>query len=434
MTAEIAILNTHGIALAADSAVTFQNSNSKEKKIYNSSDKVFSLSKFYPIGIMIFGNASFLGLPWEIIIKNYRSYLWKRKFDTLNEYALNFLKYLETVIPDTMQEEYFRRSVSAYYFALCEEIKKEVEIITEKDGKISLKDVKKSITEIIKKQSKNIEEKFEPLPNVPENFSEILLGKRIGIVDEIINKYFEKLPISTTNRKLLHKLAFLINSREVFSNNNSGVVVAGYGEKEDFPSLIEIKIDGVIDNVVKYKVIQRASISYQHSAIIVPFAQREMVCTFMEGVNPEYQESINVIFSEILNDYPKLLVNNIQQIPQERKQEILEALKKESNKALSDIMDRLDDYRTQIFVDPVLTAVGALPKDELAVMAETLVNLTSFKRKMSLDAETVGGPIDVALISKGDGFVWIKRKHYFSPELNHQFFSNYYMDKCEEEL
>ena len=35
-------------------------------------------------------------------------------------------------------------------------------------------------------------------------------------------------------------------------------------------------------------------------------------------------------------------------------------------------------------------------------------------------------PIDVAVISKGDGFIWIKRKHYFNPALNHQFFANYY--------
>lgn len=32
----------------------------------------------------------------------------------------------------------------------------------------------------------------------------------------------------------------------------------------------------------------------------------------------------------------------------------------------------------------------------------------------------------VAVISKGDGFIWIKRKHYFSPELNTAFFSNYF--------
>ena len=59
-----------------------------------------------------------------------------------------------------------------------------------------------------------------------------------------------------------------------------------------------------------------------------------------------------------------------------------------------------------------------LPKDQLAVMAETLVSLTSFKRQMSRDAETVGGDADVAVITKGDGFVWVKRKQYFPAELN----------------
>ena len=69
----------------------------------------------------------------------------------------------------------------------------------------------------------------------------------------------------------------------------------------------------------------------------------------------------------------------------------------------------------------MIEAVALLPKDQLAVMAETLVALTSFKRKMSKDLETVGGAIDVAVISKGDGFVWIKRKHYFDAALNPRF-------------
>ena len=45
-----------------------------------------------------------------------------------------------------------------------------------------------------------------------------------------------------------------------------------------------------------------------------------------------------------------------------------------------------------------------------------------------MEEETVGGPIDVAVISKGDGFVWIKRKHYFDRELNQHFFANYYKE------
>jgi len=72
--------------------------------------------------------------------------------------------------------------------------------------------------------------------------------------------------------------------------------------------------------------------------------------------------------------------------------------------------------------------VSVLPKPELAIMAETLVNLISFKKQVSREEETVGGPIDVAIISKGDGFIWLKRKHYFNPELNHQFFTKYYKE------
>lgn len=45
------------------------------------------------------------------------------------------------------------------------------------------------------------------------------------------------------------------------------------------------------------------------------------------------------------------------------------------------------------------------PKQDLAVMAENMISLTSFKRRVSLDVETVSGSIDVAVIFKGDGFV-----------------------------
>ena len=61
-------------------------------------------------------------------------------------------------------------------------------------------------------------------------------------------------------------------------------------------------------------------------------------------------------------------------------------------------------------------------------MAESLVNLTSFRRHVTPDVETVGGPIDVAIISRGDGFIWIKRKHYFQPELNQHFLANYFRE------
>lgn len=64
MTAEIAILNRMGVALAADSAVSIGSSG----KVYNSANKLFALSKKHPVAIMIHGNAHFMSLPWEVII------------------------------------------------------------------------------------------------------------------------------------------------------------------------------------------------------------------------------------------------------------------------------------------------------------------------------------------------------------------------------
>src|SRR5207302_10014569 len=60
---------------------------------------------------------------------------------------------------------------------------------------------------------------------------------------------------------------------------------------------------------------------------------------------------------------------------------------------------------------PLMTAVDALPRHDLARMAEALVSLTALRARVSArEKETVAGPVDVAVISKGEGFVWIRRK------------------------
>ncbi len=71
---------------------------------------------------------------------------------------------------------------------------------------------------------------------------------------------------------------------------------------------------------------------------------------------------------------------------------------------------------------PLKRVIGSLPVDEMAELAETLIMLESLKEKVTRPTESVGGPIDVCVISKSDGFVWIKRKHYFDPKLNPQYF------------
>ena len=70
---------------------------------------------------------------------------------------------------------------------------------------------------------------------------------------------------------------------------------------------------------------------------------------------------------------------------------------------------------------PLRRVLGALPVDEMAELAETLINLQSLKEKVTKPSQTVGGPIHVAVITKNEGLVWIKRKHFFDLDLNSRY-------------
>jgi hypothetical protein len=90
MTAEIAIMNKIAIALAADSKVTIGSSS----KTFDTVNKVFTISKVHPIGLMIFGNAEFMRYPWETIVKIYRSQKGSKSHATVEQWGLDFVRYI----------------------------------------------------------------------------------------------------------------------------------------------------------------------------------------------------------------------------------------------------------------------------------------------------------------------------------------------------
>src|SRR5437660_1390153 len=151
MTAEIAIMNKIGVALAADSAVSIggENVESGPTKVYNSVNKLFALSRCNPVGIMIYGRAEFLAVPWESIIKLY-------------------------------QEQ----------------------------------------------------------------------------IRDIIRGVFSNLPISDGIAEQLEELCGLIFHKDDFPVGFSGIVIAGFGENEVFPSLVSYQLEGIVANRLKYKVQQ----------------------------------------------------------------------------------------------------------------------------------------------------------------------------------
>jgi hypothetical protein len=191
--------------------------------------------------------------------------------------------------------------------------------------------------------------------------------------------------------------------------------------------MIDFNIQGMVNDCVR--IIQRneTQIGNNSDAIVKPFAQRDAVHSFVEGVDPNYHKFISGLFERTLNrDYLARLEELLKKIEPEIAESILEDVRIDVEMLLNEFHSELSKYRKNYLIEPMLAAISVLSKDELAEIAESMINLTSMRRRISLDTETVGGPIDVAIISKGDGFVWIRRKHYFDPQYNHHFFRNYF--------
>jgi len=73
------------------------------------------------------------------------------------------------------------------------------------------------------------------------------------------------------------------------------------------------------------------------------------------------------------------------------------------------------DLATRLYVQLYLPAMPIQDAIDLArFLAETAAKFTLF----SLRAATVGGPIEVAAITKHEGFKWINRKHFFDQHFN----------------
>ena len=157
------------------------------------------------------------------------------------------------------------------------------------------------------------------------------------------------------------------------------------------------------------KTTSHASVSH-----IIPVAQSEMVNTFIHGISPRGVGLIGSIFRSVLRDFEKAACQG----DQDRTQLRLEA----SEKFQDALLDGLYSDHTV----PLRRVVGSLSTGELAELAETLITIESLKERVTRPTESVSGPVDVAVISKGDGFIWIRRKHYFDPKFNPRFFS-----RCE---
>lgn len=162
----------------------------------------------------------------------------------------------------------------------------------------------------------------------------------------------------------------------VTSGLETGILVAGYSPKGSFPELqlVSFADDGVCDKV--------QTISDSNSPVYL-----------MWNGMPEAITRLVLGHSEYLG----MVLMNALSLDDASTRELLEELR---------------DHLQAPLLEP------SMPIQDAIDLAEFLVETTVKFEHFLPGLDSVGGPIEVAAITKHEGFKWIRRKHYYEETLN----------------
>lgn len=418
MTAIVGILNKHGVAIAADSATTV--SNSQGRKVLNSATKIFQLSKKYPVAVMVYSNASFLDTPWELIIKLYCQRRGHKPKHHLSDWAKDFLDFLsdeDYFCNKELQKDSLQNHLIDYYKAAYNNSKEKYEAYLEDEDVVEKPTHEELFAQELKESEEYLKEQ-EKCPELEDYSFKSFRSYAEEEIDFIIEKGIKDEGFSESLREQFEQSAYEFLRSEVMLDM-TGIVFVGFGEDAIFPSIYPINISGVFDNRLRYSIDKNKAddIGNDCTSLISPFAQTDVMMTFIDGISPELREKVAEAQQNSVDMAHRIIYQQLADAGVG--EDVLKIVANaDLEKVKEDYLNGMHEHLLETRSKGLFNAVESFNVEELANMAESLVSITNLQRHITSSEETVGGPVDVAVITRCEGFIWVKRKMWFDSQLN----------------
>lgn len=196
------------------------------------------------------------------------------------------------------------------------------------------------------------------------------------------------------------------------NSHKTYLVFAGYGETEPYPSICKCVVTGIKEGKIQYdKGI--SIISDNQESKIFAEGQPDIIEAITYGVQTKRIDDICNRLSKLIKELVKLQ-NQYQNTPNLHldaiddgtiRQEVKEVIDNSKELHFKQLKDLVKGYNLQ----------------EMACLAENLIKATELHRKITFQQESVGGVIDLAVITKNDGFQWLNRKSWYEPSKGGQY-------------
>ena len=415
MTAIVGILNKRAAVLAADSALTVVKGD--KMKIYNTTTKIFQLSQDNHVAVMFFQNVDFMDVPWEVIFKLYHDKRGDKQFDSIKEYAEDFYQFLRDekfFCSSEQQKDYLDGELATYYnnvkSAAIDNMKKETDAMDDDDTF--------NEEDLLRQHLRDCIAGVEALSNdagINPGLADVGEKEICSYGKDSLKTLKEQVEEDKLPKDMFSDWVsgFTNYIRSRFYYNGTGIVFVGYGRNDIFPTLLPTYVSGAFNNRLRYYLDTDGmnEIGENCTASITPFAQSDVMITLMKGIAPNFYEKVTDLNVRSLSEERKKIADLL------KEEGVDEAIvKRVSDLDTTDIekkhSESMDEYMQEEYVDGIVNAVESFNVEDMANMAENLVSITSLQRHFSSSDETVGGPIDVAVITRAEGFVWVRHKDF----------------------
>lgn len=204
-------------------------------------------------------------------------------------------------------------------------------------------------------------------------------------------------------------IASHIKNDVVFKENErTFLVFAGYGEDEAYPSICQYEVTGINKSKLQWQLSGSANISSEQESNIFTSGQSDIIDAIELGIQNERIGIIRKRFQTLIEDLltQNLLDSLIGKIDYPTiRQEVADLIRESGKEHLRQHLDAIKQFDLQ----------------KMACLAENLIKATELHRKITFRQEGVGGLIDLAVITREDGFQWLNRKSWYEPSKGGQY-------------
>ena len=353
------IVNSNSLVLSSDGAVTV-----KGKKTFTGVKKMLELCSDPTMVIMFYGKPDFGLVDIESTIEEFKKQINFDKLNTVKDISSKFIEFLkEYTYPDDV-ESFVKYNLALFKRNLIKNIE--------------------NMDERLFRDYLDGENKLDVLSFIGDiSFNDI-------VPDEIQDDDYE-------NEELLKIFSYYL------SYQGTGVVIAGFDNDSNRPSFIHLGLMVNNGGDIEYEILDYEK-DFEKSCII-SFAQDDEINTFIYGIDSELEDSIvnyikvmpRIYFDDFYHllcdsgDFDEETLKTISYHKLEFEKEFFEY-----EKFLLEKIEgwKYDNYNSFIEIIPFL------PKHLLADFAKFLISIVSSRRRFSFDLESVGGNIDVCVVTK----------------------------------